>query len=127
MNAEDGALCPTRADQELGTGYTTACEMRSQDGAHGAASARGGAGRDDMPAAKELYARQPPEGLPGMEKGQLIQLLKYIYGLNPAPGGWYKIPQKSKQSSFAPDALKSFDKKISHDKSLQLSVNIDRR
>ena len=24
---------------------------------------------------------------------------------------WYKIPQKSKQSSFAPDALKSFDNK----------------
>lgn len=42
---------------------------------------------DDMK--RELYVRRPVEGLPGLKKGQLVQCLKYVYGLNPAPCGWY--------------------------------------
>jgi len=36
-----------------------------------------------------LYLRQPAEGLPGLRRGQLMKVLKGIYGLMDAPRGWW--------------------------------------
>ncbi|OLQ12727.1 Copia protein [Symbiodinium microadriaticum] len=37
------------------------------------------------PISRELYAEQPPEGLPGMQKGELLKLLKTCFGLLDGP------------------------------------------
>ena len=40
------------------------------------------------PIRRELYAEQPPEGVPGMKKGDLLRLLKTCYGLLDGPMAW---------------------------------------
>ena len=42
------------------------------------------------PINRELYAEQPREGLPGAQKGQVLQLLKTCYGLTDGPYAWYQ-------------------------------------
>ncbi|CAE7232206.1 RE1 [Symbiodinium sp. CCMP2456] len=42
------------------------------------------------PIARELYAEQPPEGVPGMKKGDLLKLLKTCYGLLDGPMAWFR-------------------------------------
>ena len=39
---------------------------------------------------RELYCRQPREGIPGAHPGQLLRLLKTCYGLTDGPLAWYK-------------------------------------
>ena len=39
---------------------------------------------------RELYARQPPEGIPGADPRQLLKLLKHCYGLTDGPFKWYE-------------------------------------
>ena len=39
---------------------------------------------------RTIYAEQPREGVPGMQPGQLIRLLKTCYGLSDGPLAWYK-------------------------------------
>ena len=43
---------------------------------------------------RELYAEQPPEGIPGMKKGQLLQLLKTCYGLLDGRMAWFRHLKK---------------------------------
>ena len=38
---------------------------------------------------KEMYMRQPKQGLPGLEPGQLLKLVKSVYGRPDAPRAWY--------------------------------------
>ena len=42
------------------------------------------------PINRELYAEQPQEGLPGAQKGQILQLLKTCYGLTDGPYAWFQ-------------------------------------
>ena len=42
------------------------------------------------PINRELYAEQPQEGLPGAQKGQVLQLLKTCYGLTDGPYAWFQ-------------------------------------
>ena len=42
------------------------------------------------PIRRELYAEQPPEGVPGMKKGDLLRLLKTCYGLLDGPMAWFR-------------------------------------
>lgn len=42
------------------------------------------------PINRELYAEQPQEGLPGAQRGQLLQLLKTCYGLTDGPYAWFQ-------------------------------------
>ena len=42
------------------------------------------------PIGRELYAEQPPEGVPGMKKGDLLKLLKTCYGLLDGPIAWFR-------------------------------------
>ena len=39
---------------------------------------------------RELYCRQPPEGIPGADPRQLLRLLKTCYGLTDGPYAWYQ-------------------------------------
>ena len=39
---------------------------------------------------RELYCRQPPEGIPGADPQQLLKLLKTCYGLTDGPYAWYQ-------------------------------------
>ena len=39
---------------------------------------------------RELYCRQPSEGIPGMHKDQILMLLKTCYGLTDGPYAWYQ-------------------------------------
>ena len=39
---------------------------------------------------RELYAEQPPEGIPGLQRGQLLRLKKTCYGLLDGPMAWFK-------------------------------------
>ncbi len=38
---------------------------------------------------KVMYMRQPKQGLPGLVPGQLLKLLKSVYGRPDAPRAWY--------------------------------------
>ncbi|CAE7519976.1 Scn11a, partial [Symbiodinium sp. CCMP2456] len=42
------------------------------------------------PIDRELYAEQPPEGIPGMGKGELLKLIKTCYGLLDGPMAWFR-------------------------------------
>ena len=46
------------------------------------------------PISRELYAEQPPEGVPGMRKGELLKLLKTCYGLLDGPMAWFRHLRK---------------------------------
>ncbi|CAE7037736.1 RE1 [Symbiodinium sp. CCMP2592] len=46
------------------------------------------------PIQRELYAEQPPEGVPGMQKGDLLKLLKTCYGLLDGPMAWFRHLRK---------------------------------
>ncbi|CAE7894304.1 GIP, partial [Symbiodinium necroappetens] len=39
---------------------------------------------------RELYCRQPAEGIPGMHRDQILMLLKTCYGLTDGPYAWYQ-------------------------------------
>ena len=39
---------------------------------------------------RELYCKQPKEGIPGMHKDQILMLLKTCYGLTDGPYAWYQ-------------------------------------
>ena len=45
-----------------------------------------------------VYAELPPGGVPGVEKGSLVQILGNIYGANDAPHEWYCAFDKVAQS-----------------------------
>ena len=38
----------------------------------------------------KLYAKLPREGIPGLDKGDLIEITKCVYGLMDAPLQWWK-------------------------------------
>ena len=40
--------------------------------------------------ARELYCRQPPEGIPGAHRNQVLRLLKTCYGLTDGPYAWFQ-------------------------------------
>ena len=42
------------------------------------------------PIKRELYAEQPPEGIPGLKRGQILKLLKTCYGLLDGPMAWHR-------------------------------------
>ena len=42
------------------------------------------------PIGRELYAEQPPEGIPGLQRGQLLRLRKTCYGLLDGPMAWFQ-------------------------------------
>ena len=42
------------------------------------------------PINREIYAEQPPEGIPGMKPRQPLRLLKTCYGLLDGPIAWYR-------------------------------------
>ena len=46
---------------------------------------------------RELYFRPPKEGLPGVEEGSLIKIIKGVRGLKEAPRLWYL---KAKETLF---------------------------
>ena len=43
---------------------------------------------------RELYAEPPAEGIPGLDKNQLLKVLKCCYGLLDGPYAWYVHLQK---------------------------------
>ncbi|CAE7225088.1 RE2, partial [Symbiodinium necroappetens] len=42
------------------------------------------------PISRELYAEQPPEGIPGLQRGQLLRLRKTCCGLLDGPMAWFQ-------------------------------------
>ena len=42
-----------------------------------------------IPAPRELYFRQPKRGIPGLQPGQLIEVLKGVFGLSTSPKLWW--------------------------------------
>eukprot|EP00972_Heterocapsa_arctica_P010366 1524040-Heterocapsa_arctica.AAC.1 len=44
---------------------------------------------------QDLYMQRPPEGLHGMRPGQLIQILKGVFGLATAPRQWWTTSSKA--------------------------------
>lgn len=53
-----------------------------------------------------LYTEQPKEGLPGIEPGILLKVLKTAYGLTDAPAEWNRhIDSKLKQLGYVPSTL----------------------
>ena len=42
-----------------------------------------------IPAPRKLYFRQPKRGMPGLEPGQLIEILKGVFGLSTSPKLWW--------------------------------------
>ena len=42
-----------------------------------------------------LYASQPPEGIPSLQKGQLVELHTEVYGLNSGPKNWRKTLKRA--------------------------------
>ena len=49
---------------------------------------------------KEMFMRQPKQGLPGMKPGQLLQLRKAVYGRPDAPRAWYNELSRVLQQEF---------------------------
>eukprot|EP00913_Durusdinium_trenchii_P000800 g747.t1 len=64
--------------------------------------------------AGRLFCKQPRGGLPGLQEGQLIEILAGAYGLGDAPAHWRKSLKKAlfqcgfQQSSMDPCVFKSF-------------------
>ena len=42
-----------------------------------------------VPAPRQLYFRQPRGGIPTLEKGQLIEVVKGVFGLSTSPKLWW--------------------------------------
>ena len=42
-----------------------------------------------LPAPRQLYFRQPRRGMPTLEKGQLIEIIKGVFGLSTSPKLWW--------------------------------------
>ena len=52
------------------------------------------------PIKRELYCKQPKEGIPGAHPEQLIRLLKTCYGLTDGPFAWYSHLAKRLQEKY---------------------------
>ena len=52
-------------------------------------------------ASNPVYAELPPGGVPGVERGSLVQVTGNIYGANDAPHNWYvEFDQEAEKSGF---------------------------
>jgi len=53
-----------------------------------------------------LFCEQPKEGIPGMQPGQLVELLKHIYGLTDGPFKWNEhVDKELKAMGYIPSLL----------------------
>eukprot|EP00959_Pyramimonas_sp_CCMP1952_P430568 9017837-Pyramimonas_sp.AAC.1 len=62
---------------------------------------------EEQPRDKPLFMEQPPQGLPGLQPGQVLRIVKGIFGLATAPRQWWA----TLKNALLKVKLSSMDKK----------------